>query len=147
MIYKTFTTIVTTIALLGNLSLSVAGRSGTEDNIEEKTIWILEKTYISNHQNADIEAIIPFWHDEFLGWPDSLPKPADKKAVVEYTKTKIKKPWTWDFKIEPKGIRIMGNIAVNHYILYISGTTTRITHTWIKEDNEWKILGGMSNNK
>ena len=145
MTYKTLTMIVTISALLGNLSLSAAGDRRTEIGTDEKTIWMLEEAYISNHRDADIEAVIPFWHDSFLGWPDSLSTPADKKAVVEYTKINNKRPGIWTYKIEPKGIRIVGNIAVNHYILSISGTTTRVTHTWIKEGGQWKILGGMSN--
>mgnify|MGYP001555739680 CR=1 FL=1 len=145
MTYKIVVFAAVFLMLSGNLSLSNTGKRATENDTQEETIWLLEKAYISNYQNADIEAIIPFWHDRFLGWPDSLPGPADKKAVIGYTRRRNTRPGAWDFKIEPEAIRITGNIAVNHYTLHISGTTIRVTHTWIKEGDHWKILGGMSN--
>ena len=88
----------------------------------------------------------------------SAPEPADKTAVVGFLKRNAAVPGRWSFEIEPKGIRVHGNVAVTHYLIHTtvknaSGTgiahkrTTRITHTWIRDDSQWKILGGMSSRR
>ena len=58
-------------------------------------------------------------------------------------------------KIEPGGILIRGNVVVNDYLLksfWNSGGTRRtsgirVTHTWIKDSDGWRIMGGMSDNQ
>jgi len=111
----------------------------------EKQIWTLEHTYINHHKNANLEGIFPIWHEKFLGWPDDLPDPANKDAVILYTRQRSSAPKSWDFRIEPKGIQVHGDIVINHYIFHISGTSTRVIHSLIREGSQWKILGGMSN--
>ena len=115
------------------------------DSDIEKEIWALENSYLKNHRDANHDKIASLWHDKFLGWPDNLPQPADKAGVIQYTKQRNAKPGSWNFKIEPKGIQVQGDIVINHYLLKIGGTSTRVTHTWVKEDSQWRILGGMSN--
>jgi len=69
---------------------------------------------------------------------------------------KYPKPTRLIFKIIREGIRVIGNVAITHYSLISSWvdedeieqeSESRITHTWIKEDSKWKILGRMSNSK
>ncbi len=122
---------------------TLASDEKTESHIE-KEIWALEQAYISYHRDAAHDKVIPMWHERFLGWPDSEPRPADKDGVVRYFKKNSSVPGTWSFKIERTGIRVTGNIAIVHYNLLIGGNKTRVIHTWINEDSGWKILGGMS---
>ena len=142
--YKLIILILVVAFFLGATHQLKAFDNVTQHKIEEQ-IWALEEVYIANHRDGNIDGIIPIWHDKFLGWPDNLPHPANKKGVIKYTKQRITFPGSWDFKIERKGIQIYGNIVVNHYLLHISGRTTRVIHTWVKENTQWKILGGMSN--
>ena len=62
-------------------------------------------------------------------------------------------PGTWSFQIEKAGIQIHGDVAITHFILqrtvdFDAGAavkrSSRVTHTWIREDPQWKIIGGMS---
>ncbi|MFA5339385.1 MAG: DUF4440 domain-containing protein [Candidatus Omnitrophota bacterium] len=58
-------------------------------------------------------------------------------------------PTSCTFKIEREGIRLLGDVALTQYIIHVNTgvaktQSSRITHTWAKEDNHWKLLGGMS---
>ena len=125
------------------------------DKVEEE-IWFLEEDYISYFKEANHQAILSFYHSQFLGWPDSELHPAGKKRAAKFLEENYPEPIQVDSRISREGIRIIGNIAITHYLVIFSWidedgivqkSETRITHTWIKEDSLWKILGGMSNSK
>jgi hypothetical protein len=120
----------------------------------EAQIWALEHAYWQFNRDADHPRIISCWHDQFLGWPDGEPKPIDKQGGVRYVREHYPTPAPYAFEIEPAGIRVLGNVAVNHYTVHLKwkdGTgkkrSLRITHTWIQEGAGWKMLGGMSSSR
>jgi hypothetical protein len=109
---------------------------------------------MSSYMNRDIEKLSEFWSDEFVGWPNWSGKPVDKKTAVEVL-SKPGKSEADSFKIYPQEITLLDSIAIIHYLIetiQISEdtkeniTTYRLTHTWIKQNGSWKILGGMSAN-
>jgi len=121
---------------------------------EEEEIWSLEEDYISYFEDANHKAILSFYHSKFLGWPDSELHPADKKRAKKYLGEKYSEPNQVVSQISREGIRILGDIAITHYLLTLSwindegieqSRESRLTRTWIKEDSQWKIFGGMSN--
>jgi ketosteroid isomerase-like protein len=123
---------------------------------DEEEIWSLEEDYISYFSKADKEAILSLYHPDFLGWPDSESHPAGKKRAAEFLEENYPEPMQVMSQITKEGIRIVDDIAITHYLVTFSWidedksehkTRTRITHTWIKENSEWKILGGMSSSK
>jgi hypothetical protein len=60
----------------------------------------------------------------------------------------------YEFEFEkPSGIRIIGDIAINHYGIRFMGRNLdgsnfrgviHVSHTWIKEESQWKLLSGMA---
>lgn len=148
---KTFFFQLLLLAFAMNISTAQAD---TEDGRQmQNQIWALEEAYVTSFRDADHARVIPMWHDRFLGWPPLEPLPADKAAIVRYLRKHTFKPATWTFEIEKAAIQIHANIAVTHFILHRmihpdSGfqrrSSSRVTHTWIKENGEWKILAGMS---
>ena len=128
----------------------------TKGNKVEEEIWSLEEDYISNFSEANHKAILSFYHSQFLGWPDSELHPAGKKRAAKYLEENYPEPIQVNFQISREDIRILEDIAITHYLVISSWvdedgieqkSESRITHTWLKEDSQWKILGGMSNNK
>jgi len=126
-------------------------RTGRDQRTAEAGIWALEQAYWEFNRDADHERIISTWHDKFLGWPDAEPKPIDKEQGARYVRERYAKPASYSFKIDPTGIQVLGNVAVNHYTVHLTwedGTektrSMRITHTWIRDATGWKVLGGMS---
>jgi hypothetical protein len=123
---------------------------------EEEKIWSLEEEYISNFKDANHNAILSFYHSQFLGWPDSELHPVDKEGAVKYLVKEYPDPIQVVFEIKREGIKIVDNIAITHYLLNSSWindegvkqtSESRMTHTWIYDGSEWKILGGMSSHK
>jgi len=125
------------------------------DNVEEE-IWSLEEDYISYFGEANHDAILSLYHSQFLGWPDSELHPAGKKKAAKYLEENYPDPTQSVFKINREGIRIVEGVVITHYLLNVSWIDddgveqemeSRLTHTWKKENSQWKILGGMSNRK
>ena len=65
----------------------------------------------------------------------------------------IPRPTSCSFKIEREGIRVLGGVALTQYTIHVHCSdpaavaktqSSRITHTWVKEGDRWKLLGGMS---
>ncbi len=119
----------------------------------EEHLWALEDTYVTAYRAADHDAILALLHEDFLGWPDSEDVLTAFAQVPGFLQERYGVPGTWDFRIERKGIRIRGGVAITHYLLVVTPSdagsggqpqATRITHTWIREGPDWKILGGMS---
>jgi len=142
---------------ISSISAQDQERSGNDkwDNVEEE-IWSLEEDYISYFGEASHSAILSLYHSQFLGWPDSESHPAGKKRAAKFLEENYPEPIQVVFQISREGIRILRNIAITHYLVissWVDGdgieqkSESRITHTWIKEDSQWKIIGGMSNNK
>ena len=125
------------------------------DKVEEE-IWSLEEDYISYFGEANHDAILSLYHSQFLGWPDSRNHPVGKISAAKFLEENYPEPTQSVFKINREGIRIVNGVVITHYLLNVSWiddagveqkSESRLTHTWIKEDSQWKILGGMSNNK
>jgi hypothetical protein len=122
----------------------------------QEEIWTLEAAYFVNLYKANYEKVIAVVNNQFLGWPDSLPLPIDKEDSARFMKQLIPGPTPCTLKIERAGIRVVGEVALTQYKLHVNcngtdGTektqSSRITHTWVKEDGCWKLLGGMSIDK
>lgn len=138
------------VFLLSNVTAAFA--QGNHEQIKEH-IWDLETRYVTYFRDAEHDKVIPMWHEKFLGWPDSESKPNNKNSVISYLKRVSAVPQNWKFKIERKGFQLNGNVAITHMIHHLTFSrsdgssvtrSSRITHTWIKESGNWKILGGMS---
>ncbi len=125
--------------------------SPTDDETE---IWKNEQAYMKFLWNEDPAGVMSFWNAEGVGWPMGTPQPsgnsAARKAFLEilFARTKVV-----TFEIQPMAIKVFGDVAVVHYFVdWVSRDPegnekkqkTRITHTWMKKDGQWKIIGGMS---
>jgi len=133
-------------------SFPAAGRVKRGNTMAED-IWNLEEAYFANLYKADYEGVLALVHPLFLGWPGSLPKPVGREESAQFMKKLIPRPTQCTIRIEHSGLRQAGDTVLTQYILHVncpeaSGKTktqsSRITHTWIKIDNGWKLLGGMS---
>jgi len=127
-----------------------------KQNKVEEGIWSLEEAYISYFREANHNAILSLYHSQFLGWPDSRNHPVGRNNLAIFLEKNYFEPSRSVFEIKRKGIRIVGDVVITHYSLNVSRIDdeglkqteeSRLTHTWIKENSQWKILGGMSNKK
>jgi ketosteroid isomerase-like protein len=151
---KLILSLILMIFLVTSLSAQVEEIKKTKLDQVEEEIWSLEEDYISYFGKANHEAILSLYHSQFLGWPDSELHPAGKTTAEEFLMEKYPEPTQSVFKIKREGIRIVEGVVITHYLISLSWIDdegveqtreSRLTHTWIKEDSHWRILGGMSN--
>jgi len=122
-------------------------------SIVEEQIWKLEEAYFTNLYNANHDGVLALVHTQFLGWPDAVAKPLDRQGSDDFMKKAFSKPSSCSLKFEREGIRVTGNVALTQYIIHANCSdaagvakkqSSRITHTWTREGEGWKLLGGMS---
>jgi len=121
----------------------------------ERAMWPTENRYVRAFIAGDIDALDAMWHDDLGYWPAGEDRPWGKryarKAFKEWsgaTGGTLSTPM-----LEPIGAKIIEDIAVTHYRLEYTITSDdgaktkrrlRITHTWLKGEDDWKLLGGSN---
>lgn len=127
-----------------------AARGSGSDNVEE-TVWALEVAYFTNLYRADYDGVLALVHRQFLGWPGAATQPVDRDASARFMRQLIPAPTKCSVRIERAGIRVAGDVALTEYTLHVdcagggaAPRPSRITHTWVKENAKWTLLGGMS---
>lgn len=132
---------------------TTAGAEERGKGMVEEQIWALEETYFTNLYKADYEGVLALVHNQFLGWPGAVPQPMGKAESALFMEKLIPKPAICTIKIERAGIRLLGDVALTQYTLVVhcadnaaalKSQSSRITHTWVKKDTSWRLLGGMS---
>src|SRR2546426_11810426 len=122
---------------------------------DEAQIWSLEKAYWEYVKVNDLEKYRALWHEDFLGWPFINSAPVRKDHITDWiTANTSKGIKLQSYSIEQLAIQVTGDIAINHYRIKAKWVTShkaeartdalRITHTWIRTNETWQIIGGMS---
>ena len=122
----------------------------------EAQIWNLEKAYWEYVKANDLQNYRALWHDDFVGWPFVSPAPVRKDHITDWiTNNTSKGLKLQSYSIEQLAVRVTGDVAIDHYRIKANWArddpgevmrtdSMRITHTWIRTNGTWQILGGMS---
>jgi len=118
---------------------------------EQAEVWTAEQNYFRYLQAKDLQKHMALWDDRFVGWPDYKEHPVDKKDIGADIAEEFRSsqstlpPGTLP---TPESINVIGNVAVTYYFWpdpdKSSPFVYRITHTWLKTANGWRIIGGLS---
>jgi ketosteroid isomerase-like protein len=126
----------------------------SQQSDNEKAVWKLESSYWDDVKSLDLDSYRALWHENFVGWPSVSSHPVRKDHITDWITANTDKGTSlqW-FSLEPAASQSTGDMVVTHYWVTTlwadkSGhgepSTMRVTHTWIKAEKGWKILGGMS---
>ncbi len=128
--------------------------SRPQNQTNEQEIWSLEHAYWRYAQDNNLQAYLGLWHKDFLGWPLSNAAPVRKDHITDWLTSQTSKGIKFrEVELKPASMQMNGNVAVVYYWdkykwLDKNGKeipgTSRITHTWLKDGNDWRIIGGMS---
>jgi len=136
--------------------LLLLGIASAQDSAkDEAQVWKLEKDYWEYVKANDLEKYRNLWHENFLGWPFVSPSPVGKEHITDWITANTSKGLKLQsYAIEQLAIHVTGDIAINHYRMkanWASGEGAearidafRVTHTWIRTNGTWRIIGGMS---
>ena len=127
--------------------------SGPDD---ARDVWKMEEQYWQYFRNCDLEGYMTLIQDDFVGWPHASVEPVKKNDLKDlignFFMTTNKD--SYSFNLKPHEVQLFGNIAVAYYLMNNTwenndgskeSRLVRYTHTWMKEEGTWKIIGGMSN--
>jgi len=140
--------------LIAGLSFSLPVTA--EDwNADEKAVWKLEEVYWRFVSAGDVDAYVSLWHDDFVGWPCFEWNPARKGDIGKWVRDIRDNHWNLTYQLKPLEIQeFRDDTVIVHYAaeyVYDYGDGTRsgaglwrkFTHTWMKTDGRWQIIGGM----
>jgi hypothetical protein len=118
------------------------------------TVWQLEDDYWRFVRAGDVDRYVLLWHDQFIGWPCGRAHPARKDAIGDWVREVRDKRIAVAVDLTREGAQDFGNIVVVHYRFTRvdtypdgrvegRGTSSKITHTWMKVGDTYQIVGGM----
>jgi Domain of unknown function (DUF4440) len=118
---------------------------------EQKDVWEGEQNYFRYMQSRNLNAFLSLWDDNFIGWPDYSVHPLRKADIESGVAEEFKREQTNKRPMptpKPEAIGMFGDVAVTHYFWPESDETSpfkyRVTHTWQKGPEGWRIIGGMA---
>jgi ketosteroid isomerase-like protein len=122
---------------------------------DEAQIWNLEKAYWEYVKANDLEKYRALWHEDFVGWPLVSSAPVRKDHITDWiTANTLRGLKLQSYAIEQLAVHVTGDVAINYYRIKTTWATGegaeartdafRITHTWIRTNGTWQIIGGMS---
>lgn len=125
-----------------------------QQSADEQAVWKMEHQYWEHVKALDLVSYRAMWHADFVGWPSVSARPVRKDHITDWITAYTEKgQHLSSYSLEPAASHATDNIVVTYYWLTSDwvdkdGRETRgkmrITHTWIRTTNGWKILGGMS---
>jgi hypothetical protein len=153
---KLASSIVLTACLIAlSLCAPIASTIPTPASGTEKTIWDLEHSYWQYVEANDLSAYRKLWHADFLGWPSLSAEPVHKDHITDWITSQTSAGRSLKLiAFKSAAIQSTGTTLV---VVYYRTTfkwidkagqgdehTIRVTHTWIKNGQDWQIIGGMS---
>jgi ketosteroid isomerase-like protein len=140
--------------LAGVFLISSQGRTEAQAPDAEQTLWKLEHQYWRYVEANDLQSYLGQWHEDFLGWPSVSAAPVHKDHITDWITSQTSKGLAFKpGELRPAAIQVTGNIAVTYYWMTYTwankdgggaARTTRVTHTWLRDGKDWRIIGGMS---
>ena len=120
----------------------------------EDEVWSQEVAYQRYAETADLDNFISLWHEDGIGWPNNQPAPVNKEGARKHVAEAFDSLQldSLSINIKPLSVRIYGDIGITYFETHTSVTTKdgikvsesdRATHTWLRTDKGWKIIGGM----
>lgn len=143
------------VAILLVFLLSIS--AWADGALDEEAVWQLEEAYWLYVRNNDLANYRTLWDERFVGWPGFSDRPVGKESIGAWIAPLHANPVeAYDFQLTRAAVRSFGDVVVVHYLVQDfmrsaeSGEiirqrdTYRITHTWQRIGDSWKIITGMS---
>jgi ketosteroid isomerase-like protein len=135
-------------------STSAAQVSSSVPTASVAAVWDLETAYWGYVQAGDVSSYLTLWHDRFVGWPCLNAHPAAKDSIANWVRTIRDGHIRFTSHLSREGAADFGDIVIVYYSTpmlreYPDGrvagrdTIWKFTHTWRRDGDRWRIIGGM----
>jgi Domain of unknown function (DUF4440) len=138
----------------GDLGASSQGAPQPPTPESAQTVWNLEHAYWRYVESNDLPAYRALWHKDFLGWPSVNAAPVHKDHITDWITSQTAKGLAFKLvEFKPAALQVTGNLVVTCYWVTFqwldqdgkgATATIRITHTWLKDGKDRRIIAGMS---
>jgi hypothetical protein len=147
--------VVMVCLLAGSSAISSGAAAQPQNSTDEQRVWDLEAAYWVNVQVNNLADYLKLWDKDFLGWPSVSAAPVRKDHITDWITSQTGRGLMFKSAggFKPAAIQITGNVAVTCYWFTYKWVdkdekgeahAIRVTHTWIKDGKDWRIIGGMS---
>ena len=118
---------------------------GEELSTAQNTIWKMEEKYWSSWKKEGVRSIQAFHDEKAIIWASNGTFTTDRTNLRSYFDGIGDMVDSFDLEIN--AIRVFDNFAVTQYYAMIISLekpiTLRISHTWMKQDGKWVIIGAV----
>ena len=116
-------------------------------------VWAREEEYWRIVKSNDAKGWADLWSEDFVGWPDTKEHPVGKaEGVAEFAAGAM---WgtVVSYELHRENVAAHGDAVITFYGAKWrsrgadgkeSTYAARFSHTWMKRDGRWVIVGGMS---
>jgi ketosteroid isomerase-like protein len=130
--------------------------SGASADVSE--VWALEDAYWRYVKAGDVTRYLTLWHDDFVGWPCGSEHPGTKATIGDWVKNIKDEGVRYRYPLTREGSVDRGDVVIVYYSTpmisvfpdgrvegQVNGKdeARKLTHTWQRTPNGWKIIGGM----
>ena len=135
--------------------VAACAEQGSESNEYDREaarneIWGKEQAIFSGRSRGDLGVYLGFTAGDYMGWPPRSPAPLGIGQLREGAEQMLGKDQE-EIAMEFGDITFSGNTAVIYYSTHKTrmpdgapvDQTADIAHVWIREDEEWKLLGAL----
>lgn len=152
--YRFICSVTFSLLMMANVAPAAVPVGSRTDTQDVKSIWSREHVYWHYVESNDLKAYSDLWDKDFLGWPSVSPAPVHKDHITDWITSQTGKGLALKVvEFKPAAIQVTGDVATTCYwITYRwqdkdgngEAHTLRITHTWVRRKNTWRIISGMS---
>ena len=124
------------------------------NSVAEEEVWALEDAYWRYAGAGDVESYLTLWHDDFVGWFCRALDPSRKANIGVWVSRIRDEEQELVYNLDKKTSQYFDSLVVVYYTTPLErispdgsrlweGELFKVTHTWMKVGNQWKIIGGM----
>ncbi|GAC1417882.1 MAG: hypothetical protein NVSMB53_16900 [Gemmatimonadaceae bacterium] len=138
----------------GWASRQASPKSPTPSQADFDEVWAREEEYWRYVKAGDVANYLTLWNDNFRGWPCSTEHTSTKATIGDWVRRIRDDKIRFSYALVREGATSTGGAVIVYYgtpLIYEysdgriegAGKTRRFTHTWMKTNGAWQIVGGM----
>jgi hypothetical protein len=136
----------------GNATQATSSAHSSQSGVDE--VWAREDAYWRFVKAGDVDNYLKLWNTNFRGWPCATEHPATKTTIGDWVREIRDNKIRFSYDLMREGAANVNGTVVVYYrtpMVYQysdgrtegAGLTRKFTHTWMKVDGTWQIIGGM----
>lgn len=142
-----------TLAAFAVMCVSASAQQEPSSTRATEQVWAGEESYWQYVKAHDVKNYMALWAKDFAGWPISDQHPIHWADIASFVTKKGSLTQVASYNLHRESVEMHGPAVMTYYRATVrrhnadgseSTKIYRMTHTWMKRDGKWQIVGGMS---